>query len=316
MMKNKITVWMALLIMASCAGAVQLSAGPSKLIFKDAMQGETLDATITLGTSGADTLSVTLTPDGSIKDWVSFSPLGNLKMVDGSFVMPPNLPVHIKTMVKLPDAVEKGVYDGRININVEPLSAAGGGVGVSIRTGMRLRVIINVTNQPNPKIRIVDVTVPDTREKQPIEFELTAVNEGNVGLESTLMVKISDMEDNALKSYRYNLDMPRIKGDQMFLLKVPSEGLGPGHYIMNVTISVENSPFWTQSSNFSVTRKVRFELAALSSMTTVPSRLPFLMGVAKEKSNYVLYAIPAVLLIIVFVAIMLIRSKKTKGKAM
>lgn len=242
-----IAVVMALMSLP-CAG---LGVSPSKITFEDMIQGQSDDKRLAISSSATQDIQVSINLNFP-GNWLSIvTPENETITESGTFTLRAKSQSIFNVGVQLPE-IGAGSYTGNIEIIYDPEIPVTNGSVSRIITRFVVPVEVIVTNQPNPRYRVIGMSVSDVKERKDVNILITMVNEGNVGAKANVVAQIVDKAGDVVKTVRDDVQLPRERGDQTHAIRVLSEGLEPGIYTARVTTKLGDEEVSDDSKMFGI----------------------------------------------------------------
>ena len=132
--------FLSLIICSSIVSAVSLGVSPATLEINGA-PGSTVEKTLTVSTSDTETLSISVSAESELKEWISYEPKSDLTVTRLT-------PLKLNIKFKIPRSAEEKTYEDIITIATKnDNSADQGGSGSNIAAGVAVRTSLNVSNE-------------------------------------------------------------------------------------------------------------------------------------------------------------------------
>lgn len=183
-------VLFALVVIAMCAassdvGAVALGVNRASLAFTEVLRGGYAEDVITITTDSEDPVQGELLLEGEAAQWLSFS--------DRVFNFSRDSQYQLRVMVQPPVDTQVLDYYANMTIITSGLGRTGGGLmGTSTRASFRVPVLVSMTGTERLACVGGGLTVLDTEEGRPLEFEVSIVNRGNVQINPNITIEVYD----------------------------------------------------------------------------------------------------------------------------
>lgn len=233
-MKNNKTLavisLLGLLLMATNASAIGVS--PGVISFNKLVRGGYAEKALTVSTAGGDDLTLKVEAGGAVKDWISFEP------TDAQVILPKKSAKSILVKINIPNTARNGQYEGEVIIStlVSQGSDTSGVSGARFMPGLIVRIELTVTGEEVSGYDIKSVSVKDTEQNYPVEFNINVENTGNVVITPKLHIAILNSERKEIgKSIDYSEIAILPTTSKQFTIKMPTKGMDTGAYYSKVT---------------------------------------------------------------------------------
>lgn len=239
-----------LLSLSAFSASIGLS--PGSVNFDGVLRGGYAEHSVVLSTSSTEPLGCQITEVGPAKTWFRYEADGN----EGrQFTLQPRSHLRLKIIAEPPSDVPNGVYEGIITVATIPHSGVGGGTGSVISTGVSLRYSIVISDLEKAQYSVPEVTVKDTEERMPIEFESAILNDGNVRVYPKIKIDILGEDGQTLyktAEFTDRISLPTTRQNQLFIVQ---NDLEVGKYIGRFTAFLNNEKVREELLPFEVLEK-------------------------------------------------------------
>lgn len=230
--KNKTLViipLLALLLMVTNASAIGVS--PGTISFDKMVRGGYAEKILTISTAGDEDLTLKIEASGEIKEWITFEPS------DAHVILPKKSAKQLLVKINIPNTARNGLYNGEVIISTLYLGAETGNVsGARFMPGIIVRVQLNLTGEEVVAYDITSISVKDTEQNYPAEFNLRIENIGNVVVTPGIHVTIlnSDKEEiGKTLDYAQTSILPTTS--KQITIKMPTKGMDIGAYYARIS---------------------------------------------------------------------------------
>jgi hypothetical protein len=215
----------------------------------DAARGGTYNLTVMVANSGDETGTFDLSAEGECSDWITIynpenltlGPITNITVVNDD--MRPVLVVY-----DIPKDVANGSYSATVLVkSTLKAEAAEGGSGGGVAAALAqwpYKVAITVVGAQNLAGTVGNITATATEVGYPLKAMVAFTNEGDVI--ATPVINISILKDGSLVGSSEMAETGIKPGsDATITALCDTEGLEPGAYIANVTVSLDKAALAT-----------------------------------------------------------------------
>jgi hypothetical protein len=203
------------------------------VFFSKMIRGGYAEKFIHLSSSEAVTISSKITVSDSIAEWVTFE--------QGTVVdVPQDTDVKLRMIVRLPDNIANGVYNGTITIIAEPKESSGDENTMGVVSGIILRTSIEVTGEQIYAFSVGEISVGNTEFGIPVQISAKIKNNGNVAVKPLVKVSISDNDGREILAYDYKNTTILASESKNIIFAVPSEAIKESQYWANVSFYYED----------------------------------------------------------------------------
>ncbi len=223
-----------LLLLADAASAVSIGAGPSTLNYDKLVRGGYAEKNVVISTNGVDDLTCFVEFTGETREWMAIEGGGTINL-------PGNSRKKVIFYIQPPRNQANGKYEGAIYIRASPTTEITSGAGMAVGAGVKILIFAEITGKEDKSVSINEVIVEDTEVGFPIPTAISVINTGNVRLTPSFNIVILDAsrQEKFSTDYVGNHILP-LKNENI-VLNIPSEGLSPGKYLLNVEAFVGNN---------------------------------------------------------------------------
>ncbi|HIH23486.1 TPA: hypothetical protein HA251_00475 [Candidatus Woesearchaeota archaeon] len=175
----------AFCVVSSDVGAVALGVNRASLAFTDVLRGGYAEDVITITTDSEDPVQGELLLEGEAAQWLSFS--------DRVFNFSRDNQYQLHVMVQPPVDTQVLDYYANLTIITSGLGRTGSGLmGTSTRASFRVPILVSMTGTERLACIGGGLTVLDTEEGRPLEFEVGIINRGNVQINPNITIEVYD----------------------------------------------------------------------------------------------------------------------------
>jgi len=221
---------LGILLMISNVSAIGVS--PGTVVFDKMVRGGYAEKTLTISTAGSEDLVMKVEAGGAIKDWVSFDPMESQITLLKKSAKP------ITVKINVPNTVRNGQYEGTIIISTLYQGSEGGSdvSGARFMPGVIVKVQLTIGGEEITGYELKSVSVKDTEQNYPVEFNIKIENTGNVVVTPRLHIAILDGErKDTGKSLDYAESQILPTVTKQFTIKMPTKGMELGAYYGKLT---------------------------------------------------------------------------------
>ena len=212
--------------------AAGIGASPGFIHFDNMLRNGYAEGFVTVSIGTADFVGVTATPKGEIADWFEF-PEGPHFMVNAAN------PKHFKIVIRPPDDVANGDYEGFIRFTTSPLGKVTSGAGSAIQVSVDVKIKVTITDLQFLKCQATGFVIKDAEQGQPILFSASIYNKGNVRIKPAIDVTIwNQRQDKIVDTFNKQLSqeiLPTTK--QTVFFNIPSTNLVIAQYWASITVN-------------------------------------------------------------------------------
>lgn len=133
-----IVVLLFSILFTSTISATSLGVSPATISL-EGRPGTTVEKVLTVSTSDEEPLSVRVSAEGELIDWITFEPKSLLSVSKSD-------PLKLKIKFKIPRFTAKRTYEDIITISTLPSENSGSGTGSAISTGVAVRTSLKVSS--------------------------------------------------------------------------------------------------------------------------------------------------------------------------
>ncbi len=228
------TFFLSVLFLLNATYAGGIGAGPGEVRFEKVLRGGYAEKTIIV-TNGYDVpVEITITLEGPFKDWIAFE-------FGKNFTIPVNSTFEFKAIIKPPEDIPIGIYNGSITLHSNPQTneSVATQFATTTRTGVKLLSFLEITGEQLLEYEVSSISINDAEVGYPIEFFISGNNKGNVRVSPQVHIDILDRDKTKiLKSADFDCSevLPTTTGTDKF--NISSENLTEGQYWANVSVSI------------------------------------------------------------------------------
>jgi hypothetical protein len=230
--KNTLAIISLLGILLMVSNASALGVSPGTIEFNKMVRGGYGEKTLTVSTAGSEDIVMKLEAAGAIKDWLSFDPM------ESQIVLPKQSGKAITVKINVPNTARNGEYEGTVVISTLYQGAAGSSdvSGAHFMPGVIVQVKLTIIGEEIMGYDLKSVSVKDTEQNYPVEFNINVENTGNVVVTPKLHIAILDGErKDTGKSLDYAETQVLPTTTKQFSIKMPTKGMDVGAYYGKIT---------------------------------------------------------------------------------
>jgi hypothetical protein len=207
-----------------------IGVSPSVISFNDVLRGGYAERPITISYSGDQQISVNLSAEGEISNWLNFT--NNVFVSKNGFARP-------IVSVSPPSDMPNGNYTGFIVISVSSSGTNGQeGKAVSkVISVLRLAINVEVTDRETVTCTASSFFIDSVEKGDNISMHFDVLNSGNIRLKPEINVKIWDPEQN------YVIKEVNLRGQEILPTRtqslnfsIASDGMDPSQYWASVEV--------------------------------------------------------------------------------
>ena len=231
---------------ANSAQAVSIGVSPASIQFDNVLKGGYAEGTVSVSTSSATPLNLTMRAEGAVKDWITFEPSENITFSSGDMK-------RISIMVRPPSDAANGLYTGSVIATTSAAKTGGSGVGAEVTTGAVCDVAVRVTGDEIKKASVILIDAKDTEEELPAEFSVSISNDGNVMIAPLIKIEIMKKgTSEVLKTITHSTTTVLPTKTSIIRIMADTKGLPIGEYTGKVTVFLDSEKLAEKELSFNI----------------------------------------------------------------
>ncbi len=231
-----------LLAMAAAADATVIGVSPAKLEYRNIARGQTQTGYLTASTTD-EGLRCSVSTFGEASEWI--------RLEDPLFTIPASGQHRFPVAVTVPDGVPNGVYHAVIEVRTARNQADVGGTGVNVNAAIYINTMIEVAGSEGRWFKVMNVTVSNANAGQPVKTEVQVKNNAARPVTPTISLRMTSRDKGrTYASTSLSRDSVEPLERKTITANIPSTGMEPDLYNMEVTVTIDGENAWASDNPF------------------------------------------------------------------